>query len=719
MLKSTLKTLMAASILATAPLAAWAAGHTEFTLRATANSNENDEDYDGLVVFKNHVELASNGRIAVEIFMGTQLCGNGTECTQGVADGNIDVYVSTSGGFAGIFPYVQVFDLPYLMADDRVAEAALENGTPFMDLLQSKVLEDSGEAIRLMTIGNTGGWRNFANTKGRVTQPSDMDGLKVRTVVADIPQELVKALGGAPTPIPWPELFTSLQTGVVEGSKNGITDIMGMKFPEAGLQYVTLDGHAYMGALWIMNNEKLQAMPADLQRVVADGFYQLPTNLDGELALRTRVPYYRDQTIDVSFNADEAVKLNINLEAMESDEEISNSLPSVFHFNQIEFDQDPDSVLSRSGFQRDCAGCHQFGNEFTRMDREGGLWSATIRRMHGYMGNADAELIARRSALLDLDGPYGEPVRERPQITVIPEMPMEKIYEYPLKDVIFPHDAEISEVDGLSYSVDRLGDAMVITDMQTGKSVYVKMPDPLRPAVENANGYTSRSFKPGPHSLAMGTDELWYTTNATSDEIGVFDPKTQSWVKSYIVPEPARYPHTVRIGADGIVWFTLAGSEQVGRLDPQTGDVQLIDLPQRKPVGIAGATTPYGIDISSVDGKVWYARLYGDAIGYVDPETLKVTEYDSPVRGPRRLRFDKSGQLWVTGYTDGVIAQIKPDAMDIKVHKMPEFEKDHRPAPYSLAIHPVTQEVWINETMNDRVYRYIPAEDRFLSYPMP
>jgi len=251
MLKTTLKTLMAASLLAAVPLASVA---QEYTLRATANSNENDEDYDGLVVFKNHVELASNGRIAVEIFMGTQLCGNGTECAQGVADGNIDIYVTTSGGFAGIFPYVQVFDLPYLMADDRIAEAALENGTPFMDLLQEKVLEDSGGAIRLMTIGNTGGWRNFANTERRIASPADMDGLKIRTVVADIPQELVRALGGAPTPIPWPELFTSIQTGVVQGSKNGITDIMGMKFPEAGLQYLTLDGHAYMCALWIMNN---------------------------------------------------------------------------------------------------------------------------------------------------------------------------------------------------------------------------------------------------------------------------------------------------------------------------------------------------------------------------------------------------------------------------------------------------------------------------------
>ena len=42
-----------------------------------------------------------------------------------------------------------------------------------------------------MTIGNTGGWRNFANTKRRVADPSDMKGLKIRTVVADLPQELV------------------------------------------------------------------------------------------------------------------------------------------------------------------------------------------------------------------------------------------------------------------------------------------------------------------------------------------------------------------------------------------------------------------------------------------------------------------------------------------------------------------------------------------------
>ncbi|MCC0031467.1 MAG: TRAP transporter substrate-binding protein DctP [Brucellaceae bacterium] len=270
MLKTAMKSLLAAAILAGAPLAASAA---DYTIRATANSNENDEDYDGLVVFKNYVESASNGKVAVEMFIGTQLCSKGAECLQGVADGSIDVYISTSGGAAGIFPYVQVLDLPYLMSDDRIAEDVLSGD--FVRTMREMALNDSGGKIRLMTIGNTGGWRNFANTKHRVAKPEDISGLKIRTVVADLPQELVKAMGGSPTPIPWPELFTSLQTGVVEGSKNGITDIMGMKFPDAGLKYMTLDGHAYMGALWWMSNDKFMAMPEDLRRVVVDGFAEL------------------------------------------------------------------------------------------------------------------------------------------------------------------------------------------------------------------------------------------------------------------------------------------------------------------------------------------------------------------------------------------------------------------------------------------------------------
>ena len=269
----TLKTTLLTSVAAVSLALSMSAAAADFNLRATANSNDQDEDYDGLVVFKDYVESHSNGKIKVDLFIGTQLCANGTECLQALEDGAVDIYISTSGGAANMFPYVQVLDLPYLLTDDRVAESVLAGD--FTREMRKAILKDSDNKVRLMTIGNTGGWRNFANTKHTVKSPADMQGLKIRTVVADLPQELVKALGASPTPIPWPELFTSFQTGIVEGSKNGITDIMGMKFPEAGLKYVTLDGHAYMSALWYMNNENFLAMPVDLRKVVVDGFSAL------------------------------------------------------------------------------------------------------------------------------------------------------------------------------------------------------------------------------------------------------------------------------------------------------------------------------------------------------------------------------------------------------------------------------------------------------------
>ena len=74
MLTKTIKTLTIAAILAGSSFTGVVAD--TFKIRATANSNENDEDYDGLVVFKNYVEAASNGAIEVELFIGTQLCSN-------------------------------------------------------------------------------------------------------------------------------------------------------------------------------------------------------------------------------------------------------------------------------------------------------------------------------------------------------------------------------------------------------------------------------------------------------------------------------------------------------------------------------------------------------------------------------------------------------------------------------------------------------------------
>jgi len=150
--------------------------------------------------------------------------------------------------------------------------------------LRSAVL-DSGIPIRLMTVSNTGGWRNFASTDAQIRTPADIKGRKFRTISAPVQQELVRQLGGNPTPVAWSEVYTALATGVVEGTKNGIQDIVGMKLHEQ-IKFITLDGHSYMGGLWWYSEVSWQALPPDLQRIVYDGFQELKTVTRGIIKRR-------------------------------------------------------------------------------------------------------------------------------------------------------------------------------------------------------------------------------------------------------------------------------------------------------------------------------------------------------------------------------------------------------------------------------------------------
>jgi virginiamycin B lyase len=448
------------------------------------------------------------------------------------------------------------------------------------------------------------------------------------------------------------------------------------------------------------------------------GRYELSSRLTGDVTVRFRLPYYHDETSKLMLTVGKSVEQQAVLKPMTDVEQISESLPSAYHFGLLAFDKDPKAIFSRKNLQRDCAGCHALGNSVTRAPRSLDQWVDMVTIMQGHLGNPDPKLIKSRAALL-FAGFKGQAPTVRPVFPVDTETQQAMIHEYRLDNTTFPHDADINPADGLLYTVDRMGSQMAVTDLDSGKSVFVKQPPSMRPAVGKGDSYSSRSKEPGPHSLALGKTGYWYTTNAGSDEIGVFDPKTRTWKASFVLPEPARYPHTIRAGRDGIIWFTLAASSQVGRLDPVSGDIKLINLPKLKPHGGAGGTLPYGIDVSPVDGRVWYARLWGDKLGAIDPKTLEVTEFDSPVEGPRRLRFDAKGDLWVTGYSEGMIAKMDTASMKSEVYPMPEFAAGYRPAPYALAINPVTQEVWINETATDRVYRFLPKEKRFIVYPMP
>lgn len=259
--------LFAAVALTISAGAAFAADHT---LRIVHLSNTNDEDYDGALTFKNYVESHSNGSIAVEVYPGAQLCGNAGECYEATQGNIIQIHQMTIGGISVAFPELQVMDLPYMMNNDAVAEEVLSG--PFLNTIRQHVLKKGGPRIMVMT--NTGGWRNIANTKRPIKSPADMKGLRIRTINSPLQQTLVENMGASATPVAWPEVYTSLATGVIDGSKNGITDIVGMKFHEH-IKYLTLDGHAYMTSLWIMNEDAYQALTPEQKRIVNDGFHDL------------------------------------------------------------------------------------------------------------------------------------------------------------------------------------------------------------------------------------------------------------------------------------------------------------------------------------------------------------------------------------------------------------------------------------------------------------
>lgn len=260
------KTLIAIAASVTTLLGATNAA--EYTLTVPHVANLDNYNHQSLLVFKNLVENRSNGRVEVKIYPSAQLCSTTKECMAGVQAGMFDYFQSTIAELTNYWQPLGASDLPYMFPNDRVAECVYDN-EEFLADMRNNILKHTPNA-RLVMVSNSGGWRNIATTDKEIRSPDDMKGLKIRTVPNKIQQELVKNLGASPTPISWPEVYTALSTGMVQGTKNGIVDIIAAKFEES-LDHITLDGHAYMAGAWVFADKKFKSFPNDIQRILMDG----------------------------------------------------------------------------------------------------------------------------------------------------------------------------------------------------------------------------------------------------------------------------------------------------------------------------------------------------------------------------------------------------------------------------------------------------------------
>ncbi|MCO5065007.1 MAG: TRAP transporter substrate-binding protein [Rhizobiaceae bacterium] len=223
----------------------------------------------------------TGGRVRIRIFPSSQL-GNTSEQISQMRSGALEFYHTTYGILAAVVPRGSMCTLGFLFDDLNAAFAAMDG--ELGDFLNAEV-EKTGN-ILVVSKASDSGFRNTNSGSRPVNGPADLKGFKLRTPPNPVLTSLFTSLGAAPTVIPFGELYTALQTGLVDGAENPVSLMVQLKLWEVQ-KNVTLDGHTWDSWATFANRAAWERLPEDLQEIVRK-------NLD-EAQLKQRVDSEADQ----------------------------------------------------------------------------------------------------------------------------------------------------------------------------------------------------------------------------------------------------------------------------------------------------------------------------------------------------------------------------------------------------------------------------------------
>jgi tripartite ATP-independent transporter DctP family solute receptor len=203
---------------------------------------------DSAQYFADQVAQLSEGRIKIEIYPSGQL-GDDNEVYQAMQMGAVDLYRGNASSMSD-FGKMQVtaLALPYIFRD-RDHFWAVCGGDLGQEIL-ADIQKSGSRMVGLFYMDE--GARNFFTTKAPVTTMADLKNLKIRVQNSQLMLDTVSALGANPTPIDYAELYTALQTGVVDGAENPPASYFSNKFYEVAPYYV-LDGHTFSPSVVLMS----------------------------------------------------------------------------------------------------------------------------------------------------------------------------------------------------------------------------------------------------------------------------------------------------------------------------------------------------------------------------------------------------------------------------------------------------------------------------------
>ncbi|MBQ7606636.1 MAG: TRAP transporter substrate-binding protein [Desulfovibrionaceae bacterium] len=213
----------------------------------------------GAVYFANLVKERSNGSLVIEVFPQGAL-GNQKELLEGVATGVIDMALIGTAILARIVPEVAVFDLPYLFRDIGHARKAAD--TIGLDLCRAT----ASHGIYTLDLWENG-FRHVTNNVRPIRSLRDMRGLRIRVADSPLSVETMNALAAAPTPMSLGEVYTALETGVIDGQESPLAHIATKEFYTVQ-SYLSLTSHSYSIEALVISAEVWKTLSPSDQEIL-------------------------------------------------------------------------------------------------------------------------------------------------------------------------------------------------------------------------------------------------------------------------------------------------------------------------------------------------------------------------------------------------------------------------------------------------------------------
>lgn len=236
----------------------------EFTARIGHLESTQQSRHVHLELVAQRVAEESNGAIELQIFPQGQL-GSQREMTESVQLGTLEATVSPAAFLGGFNATVSILDIPFLLPADEADAQQLRDGEFGQALLAS--FESRGvKAIALWPNGR----KHFTSNKP-LDDIAAFGGQKFRVMDSRILIEQFDALGASAIALPFGELYTSLQTGVVDGQENPLDTIQRMKFHEVQ-KYLVVSGHGAMEDVVLFNPNWWQGIGSDNQAIIIEAF---------------------------------------------------------------------------------------------------------------------------------------------------------------------------------------------------------------------------------------------------------------------------------------------------------------------------------------------------------------------------------------------------------------------------------------------------------------